>query len=355
MSSKSTISQVAERAETSIASVSRVINNAHNVSDELRRNVQSAIKALGYQRSSKFLITNCLGRLAVIANNDAADPNSFYNSIFEGLQYEAQRLMIEIELLLIGSLSADNEELINQLSGFDAIILVGMDHPELLSVLGEMKVPIQVINGSDPSLVYSSISPDYEQGGYLAAKYFIKNNLLRAKIVTVNLRHSIYQRQQGFSRAFTESGFDFDESTQVIDLLKISKDHYPNIYQRIIDGESGGDFGSKKMLPKLIESGAFEDCDAVFCICDMIAINLMQCFKSKRISVPQDISIIGFDDLPLSPLITPALTSVRTNYYDLARHGLAMLINKMNLGTVSSIKASVAVEIIERESVRLHE
>ncbi len=351
MSKKITLKDLATLSGTSIATVSRVLNNSESVSDEARININKAIAQTGYKRQNRLSVLSQLGKIAIIANDDVETPSTFYNAILSGLKFEANRLSIEFELLLTSQIT-NFDKYHEYLSSFSGILLIGLENPHTLEYLRQHDLPIQIINGVDASMQFSSISPDYEQGGFLAGQYFIRHHLKRPKLVTVNLRHSIYQRQQGFMRAYHDAEIEFSKKDQVIDLLKVAKEFDLDLYQSIANNTAGADFGASQLFPYLIEQGYFDDCDSIFCICDMMAISLIQSLKSHNIQVPQDISVIGFDDLEVSKIITPNLTTIRVNYIDLAKQGLAMLIHRINHGTVSSVRSNLSVELIERNSVK---
>lgn len=350
MSQKVTLKELARLSGTSIATVSRVLNNSELVSEEARASINNAIAQTGYKRQGRLSVLSQLKKIVIIANDDVETPASFYNSILSGLKFEANRLSIDFELLLTSQIT-DFEQYHEYLSSFSGILLIGLENPLTLEYLRKHNLPVQIINGVDSKMQFSSISPDYEQGGYLAGRYFIELGLKQPKLVTVNLRHSIYQRQQGFMRAYHEAGIEFSIQDNVIDLLSVAKELDPSLHEAIINNSAGADFGASKLFPALIKQGYFEQVDSVFCICDMMAISLIQALKSHNINVPQDISIIGFDDLEVSKMITPNLTTIQVNYIDLAKQGLAMLIHRINHGTVSSVRSNLSVELIERNSV----
>lgn len=349
---KPTLENVAKLANTSIATVSRALNDSGYVSNELKLKVEQAVKQLGYKRKVyKSLTLSTLNKIVVITNDDFSNPNSFYYAVLSGLKFETERLDIEIEVVLIDSLSDSKESLENQFEGADAVILVGMENPAILDTLKALGKPVQIINGSDPSMQFSSISPDYEYGGYLAGQYLLKAGNRNNCIITVNFRQSLIDRQLGFQRAHRQLEFHPERSCKVIDLVEYAKKHDPVLYDKIIHSTAGGDFGAKYLLPKIIDEGLLDNIDGIFCICDLMAISLMQALKHKQVG---NKSIIGFDDLPISSLVTPQLTTVRSNYYDLAKQGLAMLISKQAHGTISGIRSYMAVELIERNSVIQH-
>lgn len=351
MGKKVTLQELAKQSGTSIATVSRVLNNSELVSDETRNIINQAIEKTGYKKQKRLSVLSQLGKIAIIANDDVETPSSFYNAILSGLKFEANRLSIEFELLLTSQI-ANFDKYHQYLSSFDGILLIGLENPLTLEYLRKHNLPVQIINGVDSLMQFSSISPDYEQGGYLAGQYFLNRSLTKPKLLTANLRQSIYQRQQGFMRAYHEVGNELDLTHQIIDLLEVSKIISPKLHHKIMNNNAGADFGAVKLLPTLIENGYFDDCDSVFCICDMMAISLIQSLKSHGVRIPEDISVIGFDDLEVSKIITPNLTTIQINYIDLAKQGLAMLIHKINHGTVCSVRSNLSVELIERNSVK---
>lgn len=346
---KPTLENIAKISNTSIATVSRALNGSGYVSQELKDKIDNAVKQIGYKKkiynsASQFI----LNRISVVTNDDFSNPNSFYYAILSGLKFECERLNIELNITLLSSLPHEKALLRKEFEDTDAVIIVGMENPSLLDELKDIGVTVQIINGSDPNMFFSSISPDYEHGGFIAAQFLINNGNHKNCIITANIRQSLQDRQLGFQRAHRQYSSSMYCQCRVIDLVEYAKKHDIELYQRIRSGEAGGDFGAKQLMPKIISEGLLNDTDGIFCVCDLMAISVQQSLKHANIT---DKSLVGFDDLPISSLVSPQLTTIRSNYFDLAKQGLAMLINKHAHGTISGIRAYMAVELIERESV----
>ena len=128
MSQKVTLKELARLSGTSIATVSRVLNNSELVSEEARASINNAIAQTGYKRQGRLSVLSQLKKIVIIANDDVETPASFYNSILSGLKFEANRLSIDFELLLTSQIT-DFEQYHEYLSSFSGILLIGLENP----------------------------------------------------------------------------------------------------------------------------------------------------------------------------------------------------------------------------------
>ena len=351
---KTTLTTIAKISGVSKATVSRVLNNSAAVSEDIKLKVNQAVRQSGYtKKNTKLQISLTISKIIIISVDDITIPHSFYGEILEGLQTETRKLGIDLELILFSQIM-NNETLADDLIRSQAVILIGMDNPWVLGQLKLLSIPTVIINGSDPEMKISSISPDYEFGGFLAANELIKNGHKKIKLMTVNIKHSIFQRSDGFSRAIELSGLKFDSSFNIIDLAKKAEELYPDsdLHDRIVNNKAGLDFGAKEILPRLIDEGYFSDCTAVFCVCDMMAISLIDALRNKGINVPKDISIIGFDDLEISSMTSPKLTTIGTDYKILSKSAIHNLIETVNHKNNVAVRSNVAVHINRRDSIK---
>ncbi len=118
-----------------------------------------------------------------------------------------------------------------------------------------------------------------------------------------------------------------------------------------MEGRIGFDFGISHFYDYLISQGYFDDTQAVFCICDLAALGLIDKFKEQGIKVPEDISVVGFDDLTISSIVEPALTTINSNTQDLASLTFALLSRILTEKIKHPLRVCQEVKLIERDSV----
>tara|TARA_R110001583_G_scaffold28426_2_gene100868 strand:- start:463 stop:1626 length:1164 start_codon:yes stop_codon:yes gene_type:complete len=352
---KPTLDQIALLSGVSKATVSRVLNNNSLVKPDVVARVQKVIQELGYIKKRKSVdISLPFSKLTVICDDSAVASNTFYGNLLSELKQEASKLSIQLEMSMFNQLTSPSQA--NQkLSNIEALLILGNPNKDIVHLASKNNLPIVIINGLDPYMKTQSISPDYEFGGFMAADYLIKNGHTKIKILTANDRHSTFQRTDGFLRALTMSGIKYDKSDTVVDFINyVDKvESSRNLVGNALITNPSGDFGAREILPLLIKEKVFDNCSAVFCICDMIALSLIEALSSVGIRVPEDISVIGFDNLAVGAISSPPLTTISTDYNKIAQTALNKLISSIsNTNKVTTTRSSVSVELIERNSVR---
>ncbi|UJF17624.1 LacI family transcriptional regulator [Vibrio sp. SS-MA-C1-2] len=342
------IERIAKIAGVSKATVSRAINTPSIVKPETVERVNQAIEEIAYKpRIKKTLSINIyFNKLTIIIHSSVLQPHSFYFTIYEFLKKEADKLGLSVDTIIVNS-DSEITSIASKIKHSEAIIIAGINSNELNDVLHSLKTPSVLINCFDDLMRLSSISPDYELGGFLIGQNLIQNGYKKTKILTTIPRLTIQQRVDGFSRAMKIHEQDFDQAKDIIDIRDYAD---PQILTLMNNDTAGQDLGSSFVMDKIVDSGILHDCDAVFCICDLMAIALIQSLKSKNIAVPKDIAIVGFDDLDISSLITPALSTVRPEYSNLAKSAIYKLARLSNDPQEPMVRSYTAVNFIERLS-----
>ncbi|WP_117234912.1 LacI family DNA-binding transcriptional regulator [Vibrio maerlii] len=343
------IERIAQIAGVSKATVSRAINNPSIVKPETVEKVNKALEEISYKpRIKKTLSVNIyFNKISLVIHSSVLQPHSFYFTIYEHLKNEAKKFGLTIETIIMRS---DNEisSAIKKVKNSETVIIAGITNTELNNIAFELNIPTVMINCFDDLMRLSSISPDYELGGYLLGKATVNNGYRKPKILTTIPRLTIQQRVDGFFRAMKMEEISFEYARDVIDIRTYAD---TTTLELMNNDTAGQDFGSSLIMDKIVESGVFDDCDVVFCICDLMAISLIQSLKSKNISVPKDIAVVGFDDLEISSLVTPSLTTIRPAYESLAKSAIYKLIHLSNDVQEPTVRSYTEVSYIERKSL----
>lgn len=350
---KINMSEIARLAGVSKATVSRVLNNPESVKSHTKQLVMGFIESTGYVKDSYIKIQVKLKKITIICLDAVRSPNSFYNEIIISLEKEMSMIGLETELFVINYLNEDcSASLDGIIKKSEAIIIVGVGTPAILEKLRACSIPVLIINGQDDEMRINSISPDYENGAFLATKELIKHGHTKIKIITANIRHSIYQRSNGFSRCMEMSNIDFSQDN-IIDIVQFSNKFVPELKleESIRSGKAGSDFGLHTVIDRMISEGYFTDTTAVFCICDMMAVTLMDALTKNGIRVPEDISIIGFDGLKIASMVSPKLTSIKFDYDAMCRLAVRKIVQLSNGDYSGVIRSCVGVEVLHNESI----
>ncbi|MGR5285152.1 LacI family DNA-binding transcriptional regulator [Vibrio maritimus] len=343
------IERIAQIAGVSKATVSRAINNPTIVKAETVEKVNKVIEEISYKpRIKKTLSVNIyFSKISIVIHSSVLQPHSFYFTIYEHLNNEAKKFGLDTETFIVSS-DTEISAMIKKIKNSEAVIIAGMTDSELNNTMFQSNVPTVLINCFDDLMRLSSISPDYELGGFLLGKSLINKGYKSPKILTTIPRLTIQQRVDGFFRAMKMHEINFEYAKDVIDIRSYAD---TQTLQLMNNDTAGQDLGSSLVMDKIVDSGVFEDCDVVFCICDLMAISLIQSLKSKNISVPKDIAVVGFDDLDISSLVSPSLTTIRPAYGSLAKSAIYKLIHLSNDVQEPTVRSYTEVSYVERNSL----
>ncbi len=334
----STIYEIAKIAGVSPTTVSKVINNYPDVSDKTRARIQKILNEENFlpNAQAQFLSTKRTWTLGIVYFEDLGVGlnHPFFSAVLEAFKKQADKHGYS---LLFGS---KNDRLKNDtfLEYFKyrsvdgiAIICTDPNDKETLELI-ESDFPIVVIDMFNKNT--STVTSDNVEGCNLAINYLY--DLGHRKIAHIsgasysdNWPSTI--RKEGYIKAMNRLN------------LKIL-DGY------IADGvnfDVSGGYKAMKDLLKLKERPT-----AVFASCDKIAIGAINAIKEVGLSIPEDISIIGFDDIELAKYITPKLTTIRQKCDEIGKTTVDLLVEQINQKAKLKINKIIPVELMERDSCR---
>lgn len=331
MSSPVTIRDVARLASVSISTVSRVLNTPSMVREDKRTKVEEAIETLGFipNQMARGLLKKETGGLGVILPYVAGEFFSeFLTSIDLAAQEYGKFLMISTSHR---SAEAMKKVLINMRSRVDGIMVMASDGTaEILKSLVKGSAPVVFVNSNTFDLDLETINFDNFTGGYKATEHLLKLGHRRiAMLKGPDHSYDACERLRGYRQALTDQGVTPDPR------LEISGDFSPQ----------AGYAGARVLL----------DIDprptAIFGANDHSSIALMSVLRNQNISVPEDISVVGFDDVPSSRYASPALTTVQVPLWQIGETAIKRLLHlvKDKEGALTT-KQVLPVELIERES-----
>jgi LacI family transcriptional regulator len=286
-----TITDIAERANVSKSTVSRVINNTTPVHEEKREAVLQAMKELNFAPNifARGLASGQSRTIGVVTQNigspfyDAISQGilsrlttSEYSPIFADGRWKAEAGIVAAETLL-GRM-------------VDGLIIVGsrLTEQDLAPLMN--RIPIFLVGREIDGWENKCLFLDNEQAGYDATKHLIDLGHRRiAHIAGIKDHQDAFRRKAGYIRALKEAEIDVDEAL---------------ICEGSFDGESG-----VEAIENLLEKGI--EFSAVFAANDMTAYGARLSLYRRGIEVPKEVSIIGFDDQAESAFFTPPLTTMQ--------------------------------------------
>ncbi|MCE2572179.1 LacI family DNA-binding transcriptional regulator [Motilimonas eburnea] len=327
------ISDVAKKAGVSKSTVSRVLNPGGSVSSKTRAIVEQAIAELNFHPNgfAQGLKSNKSGMIGVVMV-DISSP--YYAMLLGGIQ---SRLNRDQHSILTTSSFGKQEKEANAIQTFKSrqcdgliVYLENQPDPATIKRLNYSQTPVVTLGLSAPTLSPNSVLVDNEYGGYLAAQHLIqyghKNILMLAGLPRYP---DAIKRKAGFIKAMQDAGID--------------ETHY-----QIIHGEFSEEFGYQE-TQKLLRSNC--DYTAICAGDDDIAAGVLLALRQARVKVPQDISVIGYDDNFHAKHTYPALTTVRQPIDSLGVTATDLLFEIMadphHLGKDIILKP----ELVERDSV----
>jgi len=333
-----TIKDVAAKANVSTATVSHVINNKGRISPETTKKVLKTIKQLKYHpsRSARGLASHKTGNIGFIVTSDHfLKTEAFYTRIFLGVEFEAHRHDYYVLLTTTKSDFKNGDSLPRFVleQSIDGIIVAGKIPKLLLETLCAQNIPLVILDYVPKYFECSSVLIDNVRGGLIATKHLIEYGHNNIAFISGEISHSsISDRLRGYKQALNEANIIIDER------LIETNDEYLSMQNGYLATE------------RLFKNN--KNITAIFAGNDTIAIGAMQYLKDNNFNIPDDISLIGFDDVETGSLLSPPLTSIQVPKIDLGIEGLQLLVNIINSENKMIRKTIVPVELKLRESTK---
>ena len=321
-----TLKDVANEVGVSVATVSYVLNETGSVSKKVQEKVHKAVSKLAYKpnRKAQAMRTGVSKTIGLILP-DLTNP--FFPKLVQQIECEARKHEYAVVLIDSQNMLESEEQGFSVLAqhGTDGIIWCPVtDTPS--KYIRETKCPVIVVDRAIPG--FDVVHSDFKLGGSLLAEYV--NRLGHTRIGMLSGPQSVAsakQRRQGFIDNISENAkilwdievaFDINLTSKVENILKDNK------------------------------------ATLIVCADDVIAIGLINRLDSMGISVPADVSVVGFDNISWSRIIKPKLTTINQPVEEMAKYAVKLLIEKIH-NPDSMIKSIVLeVNLIERDSVQQH-
>jgi len=326
-----TLVEIAEVAGVSAITVSRAIRNPQSVSHELRQRIQQIVDDIGYvpDPAASALAsarTNVIGVLIPsVTNNVFAD-------VMRGIYAEAETTTFRVQLGNTRYSLIEEERLLRVfLSQRPAgLVVAGIDQSEAARTqLLQADCPIvQIMEvGHDPLDMMVGFS--HHRAAFAATRHLVERGYRRIAFLGARMDPRTQRRLQGFVQALDEADM-FDEKLIVT-----------------TPRASTVSLGCELMSELLARA---PDADAVFCNNDDLAVGVLFEAQRRRLAVPQQFGICGFNDLEIMAVANPGLTSVRTHREEMGRKAMRMLIDRIGGKHVEPQLIDLGYELVARES-----
>jgi len=326
-----TLKMVAEKAGVSVNTASRAINNKPDINEETKKRILKVAQELGYVRNATAVAlrtrrTRTIG--VVIADNR----NPFYAEVLNGVEEAAREKNYHIILANTQRDYRKEEEAINLLLAkrVDGLLITPVqDRDDDIKNLIDANIPFVVVGRDFENIEVDAVYNDEVKGGFLATDYLIKKGHKRIALIDGFLYKSPAKgRLEGYKKALNKYKIPLDES-----LISVGDINIEDGYER-----------TKQMLEKNL------DFTAIFAYNDMMAFGVMQAIKKKGLRIPEDIGLVGYDDIPFSSLISPALTTIRLKKQELGIESVKLLLSHINGNRKKAKKIILDLDIIARKT-----
>lgn len=336
MTSTPTLSDIASAAGVSISSVSKVLNNRGGVGLANRGRILQVAETMGYHKlPARPVAETLLEGVSILTRDKYATNDQFYGQVLEGLveECQAQGLPVDVTLLMSSETGPHSTTGLFSKGRPKALVLLGIDRPEFIDLALEQACPAVIVNGMDRTMRVNSISPDYYFGGFMATRHLLELGHREIIHITHPYRPSIVRRLEGFRTALAEAGIAFDPARQVIDLGAPEK----------LTLEAG-----LLMHDHLQRYGL--RATAFFCVSDIVALGVIQALTANGYAVPGDVSVMGFDDLPISSHSQPSLSTMHIERRELGRTAVRLLAEQATNPSQTVRRIATGVTLVPRGS-----
>jgi LacI family transcriptional regulator len=334
-----TIHDIAREANVSISTVSRVINNTKEVSAELKERVFSIIEKHNFKPNqiARGLVSRKSGMIAVIIPDIS---NAVFGSVTKGIESICQQKDYTLIVSESGG-NTDNELNLLRVMGnrqIDGLLFAGVDlHKNLIEEISIQKYPTVLVmqemsqsyvEKNIPTIIHDNVQAIKDAMQFLYGKGHreigfiggLKNDFSSGKKRYQGYREAAKKLRLQCNKDFIEHGnFTFESGYRCMKNIHEKNSHLPS---------------------------------AVMVCSDVMAIGAMNYLDSVNIKVPDDISIMGFDDIEFASYVKPQLSTVRISYFEEGVLGARTLFSLMEDEEVSIEERNALHQIVERQSVR---
>jgi LacI family transcriptional regulator len=330
-----TIKDVADLAGVSFKTVSRVINRSPHVRDEIRQKVLRAADTLEYRphHSARHMRTQRSKVLGFLSDDIATTP--FAGQIIQGAQEAAwQREMLLLTFSTAGDPAMEEAAVEMAIErGVEGIIFATMYHRMVQVPKDAFRLPLVLVDCFARNFPVRSVVPDEVGGGYLATKLLLEKGHRRIAMINADQKKYVAAagRFRGYLRALEEFGVPVDP-----ELVRTGDWWQDDGYEHALA------LLQRKQIPT-----------AIFCANDRIAMGVYDALKEKGFRIPEDVSVVGFDNQELLAAHSrPPLTTVRIPFFEMGSWAIDQLIDAKPDGN-SSTAGPVTLEcpLVLRASV----
>ncbi len=336
-----TLKHIASRLGISISTVSRALGGYEDISGETRELVARTARQMNYRpnRNAQSLVSNAksIQNIVILGVPNVLKSiafNSYYGEIMrafcDGVDTTTHRFILAAE---DGSNAdyVDYHKLLRDHQATAAVVLDLAEDDERVRKLTRAGIPLVVLGEYEPAnKLQCAVWTDNVRGAYLATRHLILRGRRRIGLVAGLRGQKVSaSRLQGYRIALAESEMPFDESL-------------------VVNPQETDEFGGYSAMLELLHRGCA--LDAIFCASDLRSIGVIKALREHGLSVPGDVSVVGYDDLPIASFFHPQLTTIRQPTYKVGAFAIRNL-ERLTRGETVTVRTKVfAPELVVRAS-----
>ncbi len=327
-----TIKDIAKMAEVSPATVSKALNGKPDVGEATRKHIQDIAKKYNFRPNSlgrglKGGLTENIG-VIFVRESRPLTMNFFYSHILEGIELELNKRNNNMVLHLLPSTPRPEPPKLLTGRWLDGVILVGVARRTIIDQIQQFGLPVVLVDPRMAATDCAQVLIDNAQGGFAATEHLINQGHKNIGFISGTLdRQSFSERLEGYRQALGHYGISYDEK------------HV----------QTGGLEQGYQQMQNLLESE--EPPTAIFAANDINGIFAYKAIREAGLSIPEDISVVGFDDIDLATHSSPPLTTVRVFKEEMGAMAVRLLLDLVSGKELSSSTIMVPTQLVERESV----
>jgi len=327
-----TIKDIAKLANVSVSTVSKALNDKPDIGENTKRRILEIAKEHNFTPHAfgKGLKKRSSENVGVLFCRDlhSLSGNPFYSRVLEGIEAELALNDFSLLLQIITESTPDVLPKMIRERIVDGLILVGTFRDSYLKRLLDTHLPVVIVDPSQRIMEQCQVLIDNEHGAFQATQHLINQGHRHIGFISGNLaRISFQQRFDGYMKALRLYNIDLNDH-----LIK-----------------TGGLENGYELVGDLLDSGKIT---AIFSANDINAISGYKAIHERGLRIPDDISIIGFDDIELAKLAAPPLTTVRVYKEELGSIAVRSLLRRIQSSNEKPMTTIVPTKLIERDSVK---
>lgn len=332
---KTIMQDIAKAAGVSPGTVSNALNNKKGVGKETKERVLQIAQQMGYNRENKEE-TKIIRFVMFKKHGFVVSDTPFFSELIEGIESECRANGLEVvvsQVIENEHSKNDIKEIIKQ-KHIDGMLLLATEMIESdLEFFRNLDIPVVILDNYFNGADYDQVLINNTQGAYQAVKYLVDNGHKEIGCLgSSKLINNFRERYEGFQKALIETNLRINHQYEVV--LEPTLE------------------GAYRDMKEVLSDKNFKLPTAYFAFNDIIAFGAMRALKESGIKIPDQVSIIGLDDMPFCEISSPRLSTIKVYKRYIGKIAVRRLIEKIVDHDEATLKIEINTELIERESVK---